>query len=259
LDEAEVEISVVIPVYNGADTIATMLGMTKDVVNTFSRDCEIIIVNDGSSDNTLEILRKEQRLDRRVRVLSYMPNMGKGHAVKRGVLESKGDIVTFIDCDMEISPAAIKECIREVRTCDLVIGSRRHQSSKIDNTFLDRSLTRKILSRMFNIFLQVTVGIKVKDSQAGIKAGNGMLLRKIFNIMSVDRYAFDAELLTIVTMLNLKIRELPIEHHKNIHKLKIREITRMFIDVLGISYRYRIKGWNREKLNQEITTIIASR
>ena len=121
-------------------------------------------------------------------------NKGKGHAVKMGVLNSKGDVVSFLDGDLDISPAQIKNYIRELEGCDLVIASKAHPLSIITAPFV-----RKMLSKMFSILVRVAVGINIKDTQSGLKIGNGNALRKIFNVMLVKRYAFDVEMLARFT------------------------------------------------------------
>jgi len=92
---------------------------------------------------------------------------------------------------------------------------------------------------MFSILVRSAVGINIKDTQSGLKVGDGDALRKIFNVMLVKRYAFDVEMLAIASRLNLKIKESPIRITLDC-PFKFREIVNMFIDVLGISYRLRI-------------------
>src|SRR5690606_13381194 len=101
--------------------------------------------NDGSRDETLEVLRREQAVDPRVRVLSYNVNMGKGYAVKTGIVKTRGELVMFTDGDLDISPDMISEYIRQLEDCDLVIASKRHPLSKYN-----APASRKFLSRAFN-------------------------------------------------------------------------------------------------------------
>jgi glycosyltransferase involved in cell wall biosynthesis len=240
--ESIMQISAIIPVYNQQAEIPFLLKRLREALNSTLLNYEIIIVNDGSRDNTLEILKKEKKLDEHIRVISYPQNKGKGYAVKKGIMHTRGDIVLFVDGDLEISPDAIKDYVKELRTCDLVIASKSHPLSKINVP-----ASRKILSRLFNFYVQVATGIKLKDTQSGLKAGDGNALRRIFNIIHIDRYAFDVELLAIATALNICIKELPIEITLN-HRLKMHDITKMFIDVIAISYRLRINLWYHKQL-----------
>jgi glycosyltransferase involved in cell wall biosynthesis len=240
--KSQAQISVVIPVHNQEREISTLLTKIKEILNSTLQSYEIVIVNDGSYDNTLQILRKEELLDPCIKVISYMPNRGKGHAVRTGVMRASGSIVIFVDGDFDISHNKMKEYIGELKNCDLVIASKRHPQSKVY-----APLSRKFLSRMFNLVVQLATGIKIKDTQSGLKAGNGAALRTIFSVMLVKRYAFDVELLTIASAMNLNIRELPIEIKLD-HNFRIQEIAKMLLDVAAISYRHRIRRWYERQL-----------
>jgi dolichol-phosphate mannosyltransferase len=227
-------ISIIIPVYNEESNICSILRHIKSILSETLLDYELIVINDGSTDKTQPVLLEEQKLDKRVKILSYTKNKGKGHAVKMGVLNSRGDVVCFLDGDLDISPTEIKNYIKELEGCDLVIASKAHQLSVVTAPIL-----RRMLSKLFNIFVRLAVGIKIKDTQSGLKIGNGNALRRIFNVMLVKRYAFDVEMLAIASRLNLKIKESPIRITLR-SPFKLEEIVHMFIDVLGISYRLRI-------------------
>lgn len=242
VDRVKAQISVVIPVHNQENTISILLSRIKMILNSTLRSYEIVVVNDGSFDNTFGILQKEEKVDSCIRVISYIPNRGKGYAVKTGVMQSTGNIIILVDGDLDISHNKIKDYVRELENCDLVIASKRHPQSKIN-----APLSRKFLSRMFNLLVRTAIGIRVKDTQSGLKAGNGAALRTIFRIMLVKRYAFDVELLTIATALNLKIKEMPIEINLD-HSFKVRDIAKMLLDVITITYRYKIKRWYHKQI-----------
>jgi glycosyltransferase involved in cell wall biosynthesis len=232
----------VIPVYNQAKTISASLARIKKVLEPAGLSYELVVVNDGSRDETLEVLRIEQAMDPHVRVLSYNVNMGKGYAVKTGIVETRGELVMFTDGDLDISPDMISEYIRQLKDCDLVIASKRHPLSKYN-----APASRKFLSRAFNFVVRILTGIKIKDTQSGLKAGNGSALRAIFKLMLVKRYAFDVELLTIASLLKMQIKEMPVEINLD-RGFKAEEIVRMFVDVLAISYRHRIRRWYHKQL-----------
>jgi dolichol-phosphate mannosyltransferase len=237
----KVQISVIIPIHNQERNVAILLAQIKEVLQSTTQSYEIVVINDGSYDNTLEVLRREEKSDLHIRVISYMPNRGKGHAVKTGVMQSSGDLVIFADGDLDISLSAIKDYVKELENCDLVIASKRHPLSKVN-----APLSRKFLSMAFNLLVRTAIGIRIKDTQAGLKAGKGDALRTIFGALVVKRYAFDVELLTIATSLNLIIKEMPIDITLD-HKFKVRDIVKMLIDIAAIWYRYRIKHRYRIK------------
>jgi glycosyltransferase involved in cell wall biosynthesis len=232
--KTEYKISIIIRVYNEDSKISVLLKRIKQMLTETNLDYELIVVNDGSTDKTVHVLQEEEKSDNRLKVLSYEQNRGKGYAVKLGVLNSKGDLVVLLDGDLDISPTEIKNYVKEIGRWDLVIASKTHPLS-----IVTAPVVRKILSRLFSILVRLVVGIKVKDTQSGLKIGNGFALRRIFEVMLVKRYAFDVELLAIATKLNLKIKELPINLTLD-SSFNIKEIAKMFIDVLAISYKLRI-------------------
>jgi dolichol-phosphate mannosyltransferase len=229
-------ISVIIPVFNQQKKISYSLEKIKQAVESAFGDYELIVVNDGSTDDTLSILRTIKLLDPHIRIVSYTPNRGKGYAVKQGVLESLGEVVMFLDGDLDISPDSIKDYIERLDTCDLVIASKRHPESSVT---IPRS--RAFLSGAFHLIIRIATGISQKDTQAGFKVGEGDLMRAIFKDMTINRYAFDVELLTIASILKLSVQEMPVIL-KIDKKFKIKEIVNMLTDVARITYRYRIVG-----------------
>jgi len=232
-------------VYREEKKIPALLSKINEMMDIVSPSSyEIIFVNDGSDDNTLNILLKEAKNDANISVLSYDVNRGKGYAVKQGILRSRGDEVIFIDGDLGVSPSAISECIEGLRTHDLVIGSKSHPMSRIKRPF-----SRRVLSWLFNILVRSVFRMNLSDTQTGLKGGKGDILRDIFSIMTVDRYAFDVELLTIATLLNLNIKELPVVV-RYYSSFKYSEVARMFLDMMSILYRYRIKNTYETRMNQ---------
>src|SRR5919202_1945068 len=240
--KSEAQISVVIPVHNQEIQISALLTKIKEILNSTMQSYEIVVVNDGSYDKTLNILQKEKLLDPCIKIISYMPNRGKGHAVKTGVMQASGSIIIFVNGDFNISHDKIKEYIDELKNCDLVIASKRHPLSKVN-----APTSRIFLSRVFNLLVRLFVGVKMKDTQSGLKDGNGAALRMIFGVMLVKRYAFDVELLTIATAMHLNIRELPIEINLD-HGFRIQDIVKMLLDITAISYRHRIRRWYNRQL-----------
>jgi dolichol-phosphate mannosyltransferase len=227
--------SIVIPVYNQERNVSRAISKVKEtLVSSGLSDYEIVVVDDGSTDDTLQVLQKERSVDQHITVVSYTPNRGKGFAVKRGILHSHGKVAMFFDGDLNISTRMIRDYLTNSRKTNLIIASKRHPQSKVDVP-----TSRRFLSRIFNLIVQVCVGICVHDTQAGLKAGDGDLLRTIFSRMRVNRYAFDVELLTIASILKLDVQEMPVDL-KIDRKFKLKDIARMLIDVMKISYRYRV-------------------
>jgi glycosyltransferase involved in cell wall biosynthesis len=244
-------ISIIIPVYNRADTLKASLQRIRDVISSISSNYEIIVVNDGSTDDTLQVMQGEQKSDSRLKVITYSGNMGKGYAVRKGVMDSRGGVVVFADGDLDISPIVISDYVKQLQSSELVIGSKRHPLSKVSVP-----ASRRFLSRAFNLIVRLATGIKVGDTQSGLKAGNGDVLRAIFRLMLVKRYAFDVEMLAIANMLGIQTKEMPIELKLD-RRFKSKEVVRMFVDVLAVAYRYRIKRYYQKQAKKDAT--LASR
>ena len=227
--EKEAQISVVIPVHNQEKTISLLLSNIKEILKSTMRSYEVVTVNDAVSNIRFGVLQKEQNLNPCIKVISYNPNRQRLRCQKDLSYAVIWQYSNFEDGDLDISHSKINDYVKELENCDLVIASKRHPQSK-----LDAPLSRKFLSRMFNLLVRMAIGIKVKDTQSG-STGKGDALRAIFIIMLVKRYAFDVELLTIATALNLNIKEMPIEISLE-RSFKVLDIAKMFLDVTSIAY-----------------------
>jgi dolichol-phosphate mannosyltransferase len=256
----ESRISIIIPIFNQARKITYSLEKIKQAVELAFSNYELIAVNDGSTDNTLATLKDIAMIDEHVRVISYTPNRGKGYAVRQGVLHSHGDAVILLDGDLDISPDLIKDYVERLSTSDLVIASKKHPESSVR---IPRS--RAFLSRAFNLLIKVSIGIAQTDTQAGFKVGKGDIMRKIFRNVSVNRYAFDVEFFAIASILHLKVQEMPVIM-KIDRRFKMKEVLRMFIDLIRIAYKYRIAhryqniyhDIQKEEMKEEVSNSIVA-
>jgi dolichyl-phosphate beta-glucosyltransferase len=230
----DLSISLIVPVFNQERKISYSLKRISQAVEPAFSNYELIVVNDGSTDSTLSILKGMALTDEHIRILSHTPNRGKGYAVRQGVLHSHGDAVMFLDGDLDISPDSIKDYVERLSTADLVIASKRHPKSTVS---IPRS--RAFLSRAFNLLIRVATGIPQKDTQAGFKVGNGEKMRTIFKNASINRYAFDVELFTLASIMHLKVQEMPVIM-KIDRKFKMKEIVNMLMDVTRICYRQKV-------------------
>ena len=242
----QIELSVIIPAYNVENSIIKVIEKLMGILNKIST-YEIIVVNDGSSDNTLEVLNKFHK-NNAFSIITYKKNKGKGHAVKRGIINSKGKFVMYIDGDLDISLEIIKDYIYELKNSDIVIASKDHPNSKVITP-----TSRKILSKLFNIITKIFTNIRIKDTQVGLKIGDGDLLRKIFQISTIEGFSFDVEFLLIAKLMNAKIHELPVTINlsSGIPKfMRLKLSAQMFKDILKISYKYRILKEYQRKLKK---------
>ena len=228
------DLSVIIPTFNEENNASVMLKNLTRKLNGTNLKYEIILVNDGSKDNTLYVLKQLKDSHSNVKIISYDENKGKGYAVRSGVLESEGKIVMYIDGDLDISPDILPEYIEQLKYYDIVIGSKR-----VSNADIKDSISRKILSKAFSIIVKIGMNLNIKDTQVGLKMGDGKQMRKIFKILSISGFAFDVELLTIAALLKLKIKEMPIELSLT-RPFSFIHATKMFFDTMKIMYNRRI-------------------
>jgi len=237
------EVTVVMPAYNLEHVIVDSVREVCRVLEDLRSSYEVIVVDDGSDDGTYEAVSS---LDdgERIRVFRNGVNEGKGSAIKKGVLHAAGRYTIILDADMDIDPIQIMLYLEFLKDADVIIASKRHPSS-----IYEAPLIRKFLSRGFNILVQILTGLKVSDTQTGLKAFRTDALKNIISNVLVKRYTFDVEVLTLASLLDLRIVEAPV-------KVKVgkafgfKNITRMFMDLLGITYRLRIIRWYQRVLRE---------
>lgn len=228
------ELSLVMPAYNEADAIEETVDRVDRIVKRTGLNYELIVVDDGSLDGTRTKATNCANNNSHIKVVSYKRNLGKGHAIKTGFRYARSDAVIFMDSDLDINPEHITRYVEALKHGDIVIASKWHPQSSVEIP-----LMRRFLSHSFNVLVKLLTGIKVKDTQTGLKAVRRKRLESIFSKLAVKRYAFDVELLAVANLHSFKIVELPV----NIRMRGLfnpAEIWRMFVDLLGITYRLRI-------------------
>lgn len=228
------KLSVVIPMYNENNIYENMNEMIRSIDSNFD-DYEIVLVNDGSTNNCLQEAKKIK--SKKLKIVGYDKNKGKGYALKYGYKFVTGDYVTFIDADLDLHPDQIKNFFNYMEGVDAVIGCKRHPESKIYYPWY-----RKILSLGYHLFIYLLFGLKLKDTQSGIKLFRKNCLDVTLPKVAVKKYAFDLELLVVANKYGFKIREAPIELNYKFSGtgINLKQIYQMFIDTLAIFYRLRI-------------------
>lgn len=227
------KLSIIVPVYKGESFIAKNLETIKDDVSMHFPNFEIIAVIDGDVDKSLQEARKVKG----IKIVSYKKNMGKGFALKHGFRYCTGDFVTFIDSDMDLDPGQLKNFIPYMATADLIIGSKRHPFSKINYPF-----TRKFLSKGYQLFSKLVLGVNLRDTQSGLKLIKKEVLDVIMPLLLVKKHAFDLELCFLAQKHGFRIAEAPISINYRFSGTSIdkKAIFSMFLDTLAIRYRYSV-------------------
>ncbi|HOX41798.1 MAG TPA: glycosyltransferase family 2 protein, partial [bacterium] len=197
------ELSIIIPAYNEERRIRETLIRVLAYRIKERLDAEIIVVDDGSTDRTAEIL--EEFRDELV-VIKINPNRGKGFAVKSGVMAASGKIILFMDADLATDLSEIKASLKDFKRdgANILIGVRNQSSAK-------RTLIRSIVGKSFALISNIILPLKVKDSQCGFKVFQSLVAKEIFVQLKANRWTFDKEILFIAQKSNLKIVERPVK------------------------------------------------
>jgi dolichyl-phosphate beta-glucosyltransferase len=201
-------LSLIIPAYNEAERLGPNLGSVLAFLGARYPDYELIVVDDGSADRTAEVVAAAIASEPRARLITYRPNRGKGHAVRTGVLASRGDQVLFMDADLSTPLDEIPRVLERLAAADVVIGSRGLPEAEIR---VRPPLYRRLASWVFDQIKYALVGLRrFRDTQCGFKAFHGEVARQLFALGRVDRFMFDVEILFLAERAGLRILELPV-------------------------------------------------
>lgn len=199
------KISIIIPAYNEEQRIKTTLKEVLTFIDKKKMDAEIIVVDDGSSDATATSARSIK--DKRLLVLSYRPNQGKGYAIKIGVRNATGEVILFIDADHSIPIDHVEQFLPKLKDYEVVIGSKGlRKTTKVKK----QKRHREFLGRCFNFLVRLITGVRFKDTQCGFKVFRAPAAKKIFLKMKVKRFSFDVEALYLAKKFKFKVKEMPI-------------------------------------------------
>lgn len=205
--EASPEISVLVPAFNEADRILPTIGAIAAHVSSLGCTWELIVVDDGSTDDTVALLRDLDLAN--LRILTGEPNQGKGAAVRRGVLAAQGRLVLFADADNSTPIEEIDQLIAAIDMdgADVAIGSRAVAGANES----DRSLLRQVLSAGLRLLARHTLSVRVRDTQCGFKLFRAAVARDVFQQMTITGFSFDLELLFLAARRGYRIAEVPVQ------------------------------------------------
>ncbi len=230
------ELTVVIPAYDEAERLGPSLERIVDYLGERGAEHEILVVDDGSADATAGVAAAFA--DRGVRVLRQPHNLGKGAAVRRGVLESRGRRVLISDADLSTPIEAVERLEAELGDAEVVLGSRAAAGADVQ---VHQPLYRELMGKTFNLIIRV-LGVRgIKDTQCGFKLLDGGAARRLFADMIVDRFAFDVELVWLARRRGLRVVEVGVpwvdSPRSRVHP--IFDSARMLRDVLTFRFHHR--------------------
>ncbi len=254
-------LSVVIPAYNESKRISnTILEIDhyltskrfKDVMSKYNKDkkikgYEILVVDDGSSDNTVEIVEKFRTMIRNLKVIDNKKNHGKGYVVRQGMLKAKGKYRVFTDADNSTSIDHIEGMIPylskekgEKDKYSIVICSRADKKSKIG---APQPFHKRLMGKLGNKFIQIVAVWGISDTQCGFKGFEEKAVRAIFSKTLIDRWGFDVEVLSVGRLLGFKIREIPVRW---INDPNTHVSLKAYVQVLMETIKVRINIWMKK-------------
>jgi glycosyltransferase involved in cell wall biosynthesis len=209
-------LSIVIPAYNEAVRLRNSLRTVADYLREHSPESEIIVVDDGSTDNTADLSREilNDSGPLRTSVISYKSNLGKGRAVRLGLLAARGDVALFSDADLSSPITETPKLVEPIVNgqYDLTFGSRALDRSLIG---VHQPWRREQGGRVFNLVVRLATGLPFWDTQCGFKAFRMKVCRPLVEAAMVDRFGFDVELLYLAYRAGLRLKEIPVRWDHN--------------------------------------------
>lgn len=229
-------LSVVIPAYNEEKGIWNSLTIISEYLNGKEYDSEIIVIDDGSNDNTLNLMTEFSQKISEIIILKNNTNRGKGYSVKRGILESNGDTILFTDADISTPIEEVEKLIDWLnKDYPIAIGSRDLPHSQIEK---HQVWYREFLGRTFNKIIRAILDLDYCDTQCGFKCFKRDVALEIFNSLQLCGFSFDVEMLFIAKCRGIKVKEVPVRWYNSPEsKVRIiRDSSRMLWDILKIRF-----------------------
>jgi glycosyltransferase involved in cell wall biosynthesis len=245
--------SFVIPAYNESQRLAPTLDKVLAHVAERGWNAEILVVNDGSKDNTADIIRDYAARYPIVRLIENPGNRGKGYAVRNGMLHASGDILLMTDADLSSPITEASKLFAAIENgADIAIGSRWINPSL---QTVRQPWYRQLGGRVFNLVIRIILGLRQKDTQCGFKAFTRAAAQTLFPLQQIDRWGFDPELLFIAKKFQMKIAEIGVEWaHDDRSKINpLRDGFRIVNDAIQV----RKNAWAGKYGTAHRTTAVA--
>ena len=240
--------SIIIPAYNEGARLGATLERVLLYVAEHGWDAELIVVNDGSRDNTPDLVRARARTNRELRLIENPGNRGKGYSVRNGMLNAHGEILLFTGAGLSSPIEEASKLFAAIQAgADVAIGSRWLQP---DLQTQRQSLLRQFYGRGFNLALRILLGLRFKDTQCGFKAFRRGSAERLFSMQTIEGWGFDAELLYLADKSGLKIKEVPVVWSDAVGTRisPLRDGIRMFTEVLAIRWNAFTGKYSQSKV-----------
>lgn len=230
-------LSVIIPAYNEEERLLPTLSKIYAYLSTKDFPYEIIVVDDGSTDNTLQMVKNFASSDKHIVILTNEQNSGKGFSVRKGMLSARGEYVFFTDADLSTPIEEIEKCLPYlINGYDVVIGSRSMPGSDI---LVHQPWYREKMGKIFNFMVNMVLLKGIIDTQCGFKGFKQEAVKTVFSRCKIDGFSFDVEALYLSRKYNFKTKEVPIRwENSTLSKVSpIKHSLQMFKDLIGIKIK----------------------
>jgi dolichyl-phosphate beta-glucosyltransferase len=228
--------SIVIPAYNEGERLGATLEKVLAYVGQHGWDAEVIVVNDGSRDNTAELVRAYAERNHNLRLVENPGNRGKGYSVRHGMLQARGEVIVFSDADLSSPIEEMPKLLAALAAgADIAIGSRWMQA---DLQSKRQSLLRQLFGRIFNLLLRLTLGLRFKDTQCGFKAFTRQAARAILPLQRIEGWGFDPEILFLAHKFGFRVQEVAVRwaHSEGTRISPLIDGARMFQEMVRIRW-----------------------
>jgi glycosyltransferase involved in cell wall biosynthesis len=237
-------LSIIIPAYNEAVRLAKTLRSMVAYLSDSWPEAELIVVDDGSTDQTASLARQTfaDAKNLRTSVISYKSNLGKGRAVRLGLLAARGDVALFSDADLSTPITETPKLVDPIMRgeCDLTFGSRALDRNLIG---VHQPWRREQGGRIFNLAVRLATGLPFWDTQCGFKAFRMAACRPLVEAATVDRFGFDVELIYLAYRAGLRLREIPVRwDHNEGSKVSVMSDSFRMLNEVGLIRQQARRG-----------------
>ncbi|MDP8258357.1 MAG: glycosyltransferase family 2 protein [Candidatus Aadella gelida] len=244
-------ISIVVPAFNEAKRLPVFLDKLISYCASQNKRYEIIIVDDGSTDSTLEVVEDFKDRFQDLYAVKIRKNRGKGYAIKRGFLKAQGDICVFLDADGSVTPDEIDKNLHYITEggYDVFIGSRVLKNKE---QVFEAKWYRKLMGRIFNLCIKIFLFKNIKDTQCGFKMFRSEVVRPLFKRVYLRGFGFDMEVLYLAFKMGYRVKEGAVSwHHVDGSKINVISTSlSMFFNILQIKNRHYLKDYRSREENK---------
>ena len=248
-EPAQPQYSIIVPAYNERARIGETLERIVEHLKQQNWNAEIVVVNDGSRDDTNEVVSQYAAEHPQIRLIQNPGNQGKGYAVRNGMLNARGQVLLFTDADLSSPISEAQKLFAALeKGADVAIGSRWLDPSL---QFQRQSLKRQLMSRAYNLFIRAVLTFPYRDTQCGFKAFTRRAAEVIFPLQRINRWGFDAEILYLAHHHKLKVAEVAVawghDERSKIHPW--RDGFYMGLDTLQVRWHSLTGGYHKPRVN----------